>query len=581
MVSAMPTSTTLNDAARIISTTADGAIDIKPRSRVVTDGLEATASRGMLRAVGMGDDDWVKPQIGVASSWNEITPCNLSLDRLADAVKSGVHAAGGYPLEFGTISVSDGISMGHEGMHFSLVSREVIADSVETVMMAERLDGSVLLAGCDKSLPGMMMAAARLDLASVFLYAGSIMPGNVDGTDVTVIDAFEAVGACIAGKITREQVERVERAICPGEGACGGMFTANTMAAVGEALGMSLPGSAAPPAVDRRRDGFAHKSGQAVVEMLRKGITARQIMTKGAFENAITVVMALGGSTNAVLHLLAIANEAEVELTLADFTRIGDKVPHLGDLKPFGRFVMNDVDKVGGIPVIMRALLDAGLMHGDCMTVTGKTMAQNLADLNPPDIDGTIIRHLDQPIHKTGGLTILHGSLAPDGAVVKSAGFDSSVFTGTARVFDGERKAMDALEDGTIVPGDVVVIRFEGPKGGPGMREMLAITGAIKGAGLGKDVLLMTDGRFSGGTTGLCVGHVAPEAVDGGPIAFIADGDRITLDVANKRLDVDVDDAELARRAVGWTAPEPRYTRGVLAKYRKLVGSAAQGAVCS
>jgi dihydroxy-acid dehydratase len=580
----MPTSTSLTDAAQTTltaSTTAEPAIDIKPRSRVVTDGLEATASRGMLRAVGMGDDDWVKPQIGVASSWNEITPCNLSLDRLADAVKSGVHAAGGYPLEFGTISVSDGISMGHEGMHFSLVSREVIADSVETVMMAERLDGSVLLAGCDKSLPGMMMAAARLDLASVFLYAGSIMPGNVDGTDVTVIDAFEAVGACIAGKITREQVEKVERAICPGEGACGGMFTANTMAAIGEALGMSLPGSAAPPAVDRRRDGFAHKSGQAVVEMLRKGITARQIMTKEAFENAITIVMALGGSTNAVLHLLAIANEAEVELTLADFTRIGDRVPHLGDLKPFGRFVMNDVDKVGGIPVIMRALLDAGLMHGDCMTVTGKTMAENLADLNPPDIDGTIIRHLDQPIHKTGGLTILHGSLAPDGAVVKSAGFDSDVFTGTARVFDGERAAMDALEDGTIVPGDVVVIRYEGPKGGPGMREMLAITGAIKGAGLGKDVLLMTDGRFSGGTTGLCVGHVAPEAVDGGPIAFIADGDTITLDVANKRLDVDVDEAELARRAVGWEPPAPKYPRGVLAKYRKLVGSAAQGAVCS
>jgi len=583
----MPTSSTLPDTAQTSSTSAsvlagsDGGIDIKPRSRVVTDGLEATASRGMLRAVGMGDDDWVKPQIGVASSWNEITPCNLSLDRLADAVKSGVHAAGGYPLEFGTISVSDGISMGHEGMHFSLVSREVIADSVETVMMAERLDGSVLLAGCDKSLPGMMMAAARLDLASVFLYAGSIMPGNVDGTDVTVIDAFEAVGACIAGKISREQVERVERAICPGEGACGGMFTANTMAAVGEALGMSLPGSAAPPAVDRRRDGFAHKSGQAVVEMLRKGITARQIMTKEAFENAITVVMALGGSTNAVLHLLAIANEAEVDLTLEDFTRIGDKVPHLGDLKPFGRFVMNDVDKVGGIPVIMRALLDAGLMHGDCMTVTGKTMAQNLADMNPPDIDGTIIRHLDQPIHKTGGLTILHGSLAPDGAVVKSAGFDGSVFTGSARVFDGERKAMDALEAGTIVRGDVVVIRYEGPKGGPGMREMLAITGAIKGAGLGKDVLLMTDGRFSGGTTGLCVGHVAPEAVDGGPIAFIAGGDRITLDVANKRLDVDVDEAELARRAVGWEPPAPKYPRGVLAKYRKLVGSAARGAVCS
>lgn len=554
-------------------------IDIKPRSRTVTDGLEATASRGMLRAVGMGDDDWAKPQIGVASSWNEITPCNLSLDRLAKRAKEGVHAGGGYPLEFGTISVSDGISMGHEGMHFSLVSREVIADSVETVMMAERLDGSVLLAGCDKSLPGMLMAAARLDLASVFVYAGSIMPGNVDGKDVTIIDAFEAVGACLAGKMSREQVDKIERAICPGEGACGGMYTANTMASAAEALGMSLPGSSAPPAIDSRRDEYAIASGEAVVEMLRQGITARQILTKEAFENAITVVMALGGSTNAVLHLLAIAREAEVDLTLADFSRIGDKVPHLGDLKPFGRYVMNDVDKVGGIPVIMKALLDAGLMHGDCLTVTGKTMAENLAHIEQR-IDGDVIRGLDRPIHKTGGLTILHGTLAPEGAVVKSAGFDSDVFTGTARVFDGERKAMDALEDGTIVAGDVVVIRYEGPKGGPGMREMLAITGAIKGAGLGKDVLLMTDGRFSGGTTGLCVGHVAPEAVDGGPIAFVKDGDQITLDVANKRLDIAVDADELETRKVGWEPLPPKYTKGVLAKYRKLVSSAADGAVC-
>jgi dihydroxy-acid dehydratase len=557
----------------------ENEIDIKPRSRTVTDGLEATASRGMLRAVGMGDDDWVKPQIGVASSWNEITPCNLSLDRLAKRAKEGVHAGGGYPLEFGTISVSDGISMGHEGMHFSLVSREVIADSVETVMMAERLDGSVLLAGCDKSLPGMLMAAARLDLASVFVYAGSIMPGNVDGKDVTIIDAFEAVGACLAGKMSREQVDKIERAICPGEGACGGMYTANTMASAAEALGMSLPGSSAPPAIDSRRDEYAIKSGEAVVEMLRLGITARQILTKEAFENAITVVMALGGSTNAVLHLLAIAREAEVDLTLADFSRIGDKVPHLGDLKPFGRYVMNDVDKVGGIPVIMKALLDAGLMHGDCLTVTGKTMAENLAHIEQR-IDGDVIRAIDKPIHKTGGLTILHGTLAPEGAVVKSAGFDSDVFTGTARVFDGERKAMDALEDGTIVAGDVVVIRYEGPKGGPGMREMLAITGAIKGAGLGKDVLLMTDGRFSGGTTGLCVGHVAPEAVDGGPIAFVKDGDQITLDVANKRLDVAVDADELEARKVGWEPLPPKYTKGVLAKYRKLVSSAADGAVC-
>ncbi|MEV0546727.1 dihydroxy-acid dehydratase [Nocardia salmonicida] len=553
-------------------------VDIKPRSRDVTDGLEKTAARGMLRAVGMGDEDWVKPQIGVASSWNEITPCNLSLDRLAKAVKRGVHAGGGYPLEFGTISVSDGISMGHEGMHFSLVSREIIADSVETVMMAERLDGSVLLAGCDKSLPGMLMAAARLDLASVFLYAGSTLPGNIDGKDVTIIDAFEAVGACIKGLITPAEVDRIERAICPGEGACGGMYTANTMASAAEALGMSLPGSAAPPAPDRRRDEYAEKSGEAVVGLLRKGITARDIMTMEAFENAITVVMALGGSTNAVLHLLAIAREAGVGLTLADFNRVGDKVPHLGDLKPFGRYVMNDVDKVGGIPVVMKALLDAGLMHGDVMTVTGATMAENLAHIEL-GLDGDVIRRLDRPIHRTGGLTILHGSLAPEGAVVKSAGFDSDVFRGTARVFDGERNAMNALEDGTIVAGDVVVIRNEGPKGGPGMREMLAITGAIKGAGLGKDVLLLTDGRFSGGTTGLCVGHVAPEAVDGGPIAFVRDGDPIVLDVANRILDVEIDESELAARKVGWEPLPPRYTSGVLAKYRKLVSSAAHGAV--
>jgi dihydroxy-acid dehydratase len=559
--------------------------DIKPRSRDVTDGLEKTAARGMLRAVGMGDDDWVKSQIGVASSWNEITPCNLSLDRLAKAVKEGVHAAGGFPMEFGTISVSDGISMGHEGMHFSLVSREVIADSVETVMMAERLDGSVLLAGCDKSLPGMLMAAARLDLASVFLYAGSIMPGKAvlsDGSerDVTIIDAFEAVGACSRGLMSREDVDTIERAICPGEGACGGMYTANTMASAAEAIGMSLPGSAAPPASDRRRDGFAKRSGEAVVELLKRGITARDIMTKEAFENAIAVVMAFGGSTNAVLHLLAIAHEAEVKLTLDDFIRVGAKVPHLADVKPFGKHVMYDVDQIGGVPVIMKALLDAGLLHGGCLTVTGQTMAENLAHIAPPDPDGKVLRALSNPIHPTGGITILHGSLAPEGAVVKSAGFDSDVFEGTARVFDGERAAMDALEDGTIVAGDVVVIRYEGPKGGPGMREMLAITGAIKGAGLGKDVLLMTDGRFSGGTTGLCVGHIAPEAVDAGPIAFVRDGDRIRLDVGKGTLDLLVEADEFDSRKAGFSPPAPKYPTGVLAKYRKLVGSAAQGAVC-
>lgn len=560
------------------------AADIKPRSRQVTDGLEATAARGMLRAVGMGDEDFAKPQVGVASSWNEITPCNLSLDRLAKAVKNGVHAAGGFPLEFGTISVSDGISMGHEGMHFSLVSRDVIADSVETVMQAERLDGAVLLAGCDKSLPGMLMAAARLDVSAVFLYAGSIAPGWVklsDGTEkeVTIIDAFEAVGACARGLMSEEDVDRIERAICPGEGACGGMYTANTMASVAEAMGMSLPGSAAPPSADRRRDQFALRSGEAVVELLRRGITARQIMTKEAFENAIAVVMAFGGSTNAVLHLLAIANEAEADLTLDDFARVAARVPHLGDLKPFGRYVMNDVDRIGGVPVVMKALLDAGLLHGDCLTVTGRTVAENLAEVNPPDPDGKILRALDDPIHRTGGITILHGSLAPEGAVVKSAGFDSDVFEGTARVFDRERAAMDALENGTIQAGDVVVIRYEGPKGGPGMREMLAITGAIKGAGLGTSVLLLTDGRFSGGTTGLCVGHVAPEAVEAGPIAFVRDGDRIRLDVASGTLDLLVDDAELAQRAVGWSPLPPRYTRGVLGKYTKLVGSASAGAV--
>src|SRR5680860_1399059 len=559
--------------------------DIKPRSRDVTDGLERAAARGMLRAVGMGDDDWVKPQIGVASSWNEITPCNLSLDRLAKAVKDGVHAAGGYPLEFGTISVSDGISMGHEGMHFSLVSREVIADSVETVMQAERLDGSVLRAGCDKSLPGMLMAAARLDLASVFLYAGSILPGIAkmsDGSEreVTIIDAFEAVGACSRGLMSRDDVDAIERAICPGEGACGGMYTANTMASAAEALGMSLPGSAAPPATDRRRDGFARRSGEAVVALLHQGITARQIMTREAFENAIAVVMAFGGSTNAVLHLLAIAHEAEVDLNLDDFVRVGRRVPHLADVKPFGRHVMTDVDRIGGVPVVMKALLDAGLLHGDCLTVTGRTLAENLEQIAPPDPDGTVLRALDNPIHRTGGISVLHGSLAPEGAVVKSAGFDSDVFTGTARVFDGERAAMDALEDGTIAAGDVVVIRYEGPKGGPGMREMLAITGAIKGAGLGKDVLLLTDGRFSGGTTGLCVGHVAPEAVDGGPIAFVRDGDSVRLDVANRTLDVTIDDAELANRKNGWTPNAPKYTKGVLAKYAKLVQSAAVGAIC-
>ena len=560
-------------------------VDIKPRSRDVTDGLERAPARGMLRAVGMGDEDFVKPQIGIASSWNEITPCNLSLARLATAAKEGVFSAGGFPMQFGTISVSDGISMGHEGMHFSLVSREIIADSVEAVMQAERLDGMVTFAGCDKSLPGMLMAAARLDLASVFVYAGSILPGFAkmsDGSEkeVTIIDAFEAVGACARGLMSREDVDAIERAICPGEGACGGMYTANTMASAAEAMGMSLPGSAAPPAVDRRRDGYSRKSGEAVVELIRQGITTRDIITRQSLENAIAVLMAFGGSTNAVLHLLAIAHEANVDLEMEDFHRIGSKVPLLGNLKPFGRYVMSDVDRVGGVPVVMRALLDAGLIHGDCLTVTGKTVAENLADVSPPDPDGEILRATRDPLAPTGGITILRGSLVPEGAVVKNAGVPVDSFEGTARVFEREQAAMAALEDGTIQAGDVIVIRYEGPKGGPGMREMLMITGAIKGAGLGKDVLLITDGRFSGGTTGLCVGHVSPEAVDGGPIGLVREGDRIRIDIPSRTLDLLVSDDELARRRADFSPLPPRYTRGVLAKYAKLVGSASRGAVC-
>jgi dihydroxy-acid dehydratase len=555
--------------------------DMKPRSKDVTEGFERAPARAMLRAVGMKDDDFKKPQIGIASSWNEITPCNMSLRRLAEKSKAGVFAAGGFPMEFATISVSDGISMGHEGMRASLVSREIIADSVECVMHAERLDGSVTLAGCDKSLPGMLMAAARLDLANVFVYNGSIMPGNLNGKDLTIQDVFEGVGACALGKITESELGEIERAACPGEGACGGMFTANTMSSAAEALGMALPGSASAPAVDNRRDADAFAAGEAVVNLIRLGITARDIMTKKAFENAITVVMALGGSTNAVLHLLAIAHEAKVDLTIDDFNRIGDKTPHLADVKPFGRFVMNDLDKIGGIPVVMKALLDAGLIHGDALTVTGKTVAENLKDINPPDPDGKIIHAVNNPIHKTGGLVILKGSLAPEGAVIKAASIESPIFEGTAKVFDDEKFAMDAVTSGKIVKGDVVVIRYEGPKGGPGMREMLAVTAAIKGAGLGKDVMLITDGRFSGATAGFCIGHVAPEATDGGPIALAKTGDKIRLDLEGRRLDLLVDDAELDKRSASWKPAAPRYTSGVLGKYAKLVGTSAEGAVCN
>jgi dihydroxy-acid dehydratase len=556
------------------------ASDMKPRSREVTDGYERAPARAMLRAIGMTDDDWDKPQVGVASSWNEVTPCNLPLDRLAKQAKEGVRSAGGYPIEFVTIAVSDGISMGGEGMRASLVSREIIADSVETVMHAERFDAMVTLAGCDKSLPGMLMAAARLNLPAVFLYGGSIMPGKGPrGEALDIVSVFEAVGARATGALTDEELALIERNACPTIGSCAGMFTANTMASISEALGMALPGSASPAAVDARRDELARQSGDAVIRLLEAGIRPRQIMTKSAFENAIAITMALGGSTNAVLHLLAIANEARVDLTLDDFDRIGRLVPHIADTKPHGRFHMVDVDRVGGVPVVMRALLEAGLVHGDCLTVTGRTVAENLEALAPAPPDGQVIHPVTDPIHADGGIAILRGTLAPEGAVVKVAGLDHDHFEGVARVFDGEDQAMEAILGGTIVPGTILVIRYEGPKGGPGMREMLAVTGAMKGAGRGADCALMTDGRFSGGTHGFCVGHVAPEAVDGGPIAFVADGDRVVIDVPTRRIDVLVEPAELEQRRAHWKRPEPRYPTGVLAKFARLVTGAERGAV--
>jgi dihydroxy-acid dehydratase len=552
---------------------------MKPRSFEVTDGRERAPARAMLRAIGMTDADWGKAQVGVASSWNEVTPCNLPLARLAKRAKEGVRDAGAFPVEFMTIAVSDGISMGHEGMRGSLVSREIIADSVECMMHAERFDALVTFAGCDKSLPGMLMAAARLNLPSVFLYGGTILPGHYKDQALDVVSVFEAVGACAAGTITENELGEIERRACPTEGSCAGMFTANTMASVGEALGMSLPGSATPPAVDRRRDDFAFASGQAVVRLLELGIRPRDIMTKAAFENAIAVTMALGGSTNAVLHLLAIAHEARVELELDDFNRIGARVPHIADTKPHGKYHMTDIDAIGGVPVVMRELLDAGLLDGDCVTVSGKTVAENLAALDPPAPDGEVVHALADPIHALGGIAVLTGSLAPNGSVVKIAGLDGSRFEGRARVFDGEDAAMEAIMAGDVRAGDVVVIRYEGPKGGPGMREMLAVTGAMKGAGRGADVALVTDGRFSGGTHGYCVGHVSPEAVDGGPIALVADGDRIVIDAEAYTLDLLVDAAELGRRRADWKLPDPRYTSGFLAKYARLAQGAERGAI--
>jgi dihydroxy-acid dehydratase len=556
-------------------------VDVKPRSRDVTDGKQKAAARAMLRAIGLSEDDFAKPQIGIANSWNEITPCNMTLRALAEDVRAGIRDAGGVALEFGTITVSDGISMGHEGMRASLVSREVSCDSVETVVHAERLDGFVGMAGCDKSMPAMLMAAARLDLPSVLVYNGSILPGEYQGRALDITSVFEAVGANAAGTLSDEDLLEIERRACPGEGACGGMFTANTMSSIGEALGMSILGSASPPAIDARRHGDARAAGAAVVRMLELGIRPRQIMTKAAFENAIALTSAVGGSTNAVLHLLAIAYEAGVELDLDDFNRVAARVPHIADMKPGGKFHMSDLDRVGGVPVVLKHLLDAGLLHGDCLTVTGATMAENLAALDIPAPDGVVVHSLDAPIHAQGGINVLTGSLAPRGAVVKVAGLseDQLVFEGPARVFDGEDGAMEAILTGAIEPGTVLVIRYEGPKGGPGMREMLAITGALKGAGRGADCALITDGRFSGGTWGFCIGHVAPEAVDGGPIAYVLDGDRIRIDVPRKSLDLLVDEDALAQRRDGWTPNPPRYTSGVLGKYARLVHGAETGAI--
>jgi dihydroxy-acid dehydratase len=550
----------------------------KIRSQEVTEGPAKAGARAMLRAVGLTEEDFTKPQVGVVSAGNEVTPCNLTGPELSRHAKTGVTANGGVGMVFSTIAVSDGISMGHEGMRASLVSREVIADSVELVMHAERFDALVAIAGCDKSLPGMMMAAARLDLPAVFLYGGSSLPGHLNGRDISIVDVFEGIGSESEGKITADQLLAIERAACPGAGSCAGMFTANTMASVGEALGLSLPGSASVPAVDPRLAEYARRSGEAVMSLLNADIRPRQIMTRPAFENAVTTVMALGGSTNAVLHLLAIAKEAGVAFDLEDFDRISRATPHIGDLKPFGRYHMVDLDRIGGVPVVLKALLDEGYLHGDVLTVTGSTMAENLKAVTVPG-DQDVIAPVSAPLAPQGGIAVLRGNLAPEGAVVKVAGIDFETFEGPARVFDGEQSALESLFHHHINHGDVVVIRTEGPKGGPGMREMLQITAAIKGAGLGKDVMLITDGRFSGGTTGLCIGHVAPESEVGGPIGLVEEGDRVRVDLPGRRLDVLVDDETLAQRAAKWSPHPPRYESGALAKYARLVGSAGAGAV--
>lgn len=553
--------------------------ELKEHSKVVTDGMERAPHRAFLRSMGLGDEEIRKPFVGVASSWNEATPCNLHLDRLARRAKEGIQTAGGTPREFVTIAVSDGIAMGHEGMKASLVSREVITDSVELMMRAHCYDAFVGIAGCDKSLPGMLMAMARLNVSSVFVYGGSIMPGTFKGKDVTIQDVYEAVGACATGKMTTEELCELEKNACPGAGSCGGLFTANTMSSASEALGMALPGGASPMAMEHSRDEVSRKSGEAVMHLLKQNIRPRDILTLKAIENAITVCVAIGGSTNSVLHLMAIAQEAKVPLSLDTFDRLGRKTPLIASLKPGGDYVMLDLDRIGGLPVVMKVLLDAGLLHGDALTVTGKTVKENLKNVKFPK-NQQVVRPVENPFKSSGGLVILRGNLAPEGAVIKVAGLHKTHHKGPARVFNSEEETFDAVQKRQIKPGEVAVIRYEGPKGGPGMREMLAVTAALVGQGLGEKVALITDGRFSGASHGLMVGHVSPEAAAGGPIAVIRNGDVISVDADKGKLEVEVSKQEIKKRLSLWKPPKPKFTTGALAKYARTVGSAARGAVC-
>ncbi|HYV08070.1 MAG TPA: dihydroxy-acid dehydratase [Thermoplasmata archaeon] len=552
---------------------------LKHRSREVTEGPERAPARAMMRGMGLSDEDLARPLVGVSNTWNEATPCQLNLDRVARRVKAGIRDAGGTPREFMTITVSDGIAMGHEGMRASLVSREVIADSIELMMHAHRYDALVACAACDKSIPGSIMAMARLNVPSIFTYGGPMLPGRFEGRDVTIQDVFEAVGAFSAGTMSAAQLDELERSACPGAGTCAGLFTANTMASCAEALGLTLPGDAAIPQVAPEREAHSERVGGAVMKTLELGIKPRDCLKHEAFENAIVLDAAMGGSTNAVLHLLVIAHEAGVSLTLDEFDAIARKTPHLVSMKPGGAYVMADLHRVGGVPGVLRRLLEAGRLHPDAVTATGETMAQRLRNA-PAEIPGDIVRPVADPISPTGTIAVLRGNLAPEGAVVKTAMVKHLVHRGPARVFDNEEAAFRAAQERAIQPGDVVVIRYEGPKGGPGMREMLAITAALVGEGLGEDVALVTDGRFSGATRGLMVGHVSPEAWDGGLLAGVRDGDPIEIDVPKRTLRVELADDEASRRLQGWTRPAPRYASGALAKYARLVGSAAQGALC-